>query len=75
MPTLFRMLITLIFLGGLVYAGMFALISFVDPSPKEVSQRVPTRELLGETTPGSNGGTGAGSMLPQPNVTSQSAAQ
>lgn len=75
MPTLFRMLITLIFLGGLVYAGMFALISFVDPSPKEVNQRVPTRELLGETAPGTNSGTGAGSMLPQPNVTSQPAAQ
>lgn len=75
MPTLFRMLITLIFLGGLVYAGMFALISFVEPTPKEVSQRVPTRDLLGPTGTGANGGTGAGSMLPQPNVTSQPAAQ
>lgn len=65
MPTLFRLLITLLFLGGLAYAGMFALVTFVEPTPKEVSQRIPTRELLGETEaarPGTN--------LPQPNVTS-----
>jgi hypothetical protein len=49
MPSLIRLLITLIFLGGLVYAGMFALVAFVEPTPKEVSQRIPTRELLGET--------------------------
>ncbi|MEQ9634877.1 MAG: histidine kinase [Devosia marina] len=66
MPSLIRLLITLIFLGGLVYAGMFALVAFVEPTPKEVSQRIPTRELLGETEtnrPGSN--------LPRPNVTSE----
>jgi hypothetical protein len=68
MPTLFRLLITLLFLGGLVYAGMFALVTFVEPNPREVSQRVPTRDLLGETGPA--GGGGAGSALPQPNVTS-----
>lgn len=65
MPSLIRLLITLIFLGGLVYAGMFALVTFVEPTPKEVSQRIPTRELFGESEavrPGAN--------LPQPNVTS-----
>jgi hypothetical protein len=64
MPTLFRLLISLLFLAGLAYAGMFALVTFVEPEPKEVSQRIPTRELLGETEivrPGTN--------LPQPNVT------
>jgi hypothetical protein len=69
MPTLFRLLITLLFLGGLAYAGMFALVTFVEPTPKEVSQRIPTRELLGETEivrPGAN--------MPQPNVTSAPAA-
>lgn len=65
MPTLFRLLITLIFLAGLAYAGMFALVTFVDVAPKDVSQRIPTRDLLGETgTPG-----GGGTNLPQPNVT------
>ncbi len=52
MPSLFRLLITLLFLAGLVYAGMFALVAFVEPNQKEVSQRVPTRDLLGETNPG-----------------------
>lgn len=65
MPSLIRFLITLIFLGGLVFAGMFALVAFVEPMPKEVSQRIPSRDLLGDTDtarPGAN--------LPQPNITS-----
>ncbi|MEQ8601406.1 MAG: histidine kinase [Devosia sp.] len=66
MPSLIRLLITLIFLGGLVYAGMFALVAFVEPTPKEVSQRIPTRELLGESETNRPGGN-----LPQPNVTSE----
>ncbi len=65
MPTLFRLLIALLFLAGLAYAGMFALVTFVQPTPKEVSQRIPTRELLGETE-----ATRPGTNLPQPNVTS-----
>jgi hypothetical protein len=66
MPTLFRLLIIVLFLGGLAYAGMFALVTFVNVEPREVSQRLPTRDLLGETgAPG-----GGGTILPQPNVTS-----
>lgn len=48
MPTLFRLIITLLFLAGLVYAGMFALVAFVEPTPKPISQRLPARVLLGE---------------------------
>jgi len=66
MPTLFRLLIIVLFLGGLAYAGMFALVTFVNVEPREVSQRVPTRDLLGETSAPGGGGT----ILPQPNVTS-----
>lgn len=66
MPTLFRLLITLLFLAGLVYAGMFALVTFVKPTPKEVSRTIPARDLVGET-PGNSGG--GGSLLPDPNVT------
>lgn len=66
MPTLFRLLITLLFLAGLVYAGMFALVTFIEPEQKEVSQRVSTRDLLGETENAAGGG---GTILPQPNVT------
>lgn len=69
MPTLFRLLISLLFLAGLAYAGMFALVTFVEPTPREVSQRIPTRELLGETGQTGAGG-GAGAALPQPNVSS-----
>jgi len=68
MPSLIRLLITLIFLAGLIYAGMFALVTFVEPTPKEVSQRIPTRELLGGTETARPGGN-----LPQPNVTSEPA--
>lgn len=46
MPTLIRLIITLLFLAGLVYAGMFALIAFVEPTPKETTIRIPQRDLL-----------------------------
>ena len=46
MPTLIRLIITLLFLAGLVYAGMIALIAYVEPTPKEVLIRIPTRDLL-----------------------------
>lgn len=46
MPTLIRLIITLLFLAGLVYAGMFALVSFVEPSPEEKIIRIPQRDLL-----------------------------
>jgi len=68
MPSLIRLVITLLFLGGLVYAGMFALVTFVKPTPKEVSQRIPTRELLGESEAAL-----PGTRLPQPNVSSEPA--
>jgi hypothetical protein len=47
MPTLIRLIIMLLFLAGLVYAGMFALVAFVEPTPKEVTIRIPSRDLLG----------------------------
>jgi len=46
MPTLIRLVITLLFLAGLVYAGMFALVSFVEPTQKDVTIRIPQRDLL-----------------------------
>jgi hypothetical protein len=51
MPTLIRLVITLLFLAGLAYAGMIALISFVEPTPKEVTIRIPSRDLLGGGAP------------------------
>lgn len=46
MPTLIRLVITLLFLAGLVYAGMFALVAFVEPTQKEQTIRIPQRDLL-----------------------------
>jgi hypothetical protein len=51
MPTLIRLVISLLFLAGLVYAGMFALVAFVEPTPKPVTIRIPARELLGGGAP------------------------
>lgn len=68
MPTLFRLLITLLFLAGLVYAGMFALVTFVEPRPKDVSQRISPRDLVGETA-------NPGTAMPTPNVSSGTPAQ
>jgi len=52
MPTLIRLVITLLFLAGLAYAGMFALVMMVEPEPRETTIRIPTTELLGERAPG-----------------------
>lgn len=51
MPTLIRLIITLLFLAGLVYAGMFALVVYVQPTQKEQTIRIPARELLGGGAP------------------------
>ena len=59
MPTLIRLVITLLFLAGLVYAGMIALISYVQPTPKEVTIRIPSRDLLGGGAPALPGSTAA----------------
>jgi len=48
MPTLIRLLIVLLILGGLVFGGMVALVVFVHPDNKEVTVRVPTSDLMGE---------------------------
>ncbi len=47
MPTLIRLIIILLFLAGLVYAGMFALVAYVEPTPKQQTIRIPQRDLLG----------------------------
>ena len=51
MPTLIRLIIKQLFLAGLVYAGMFLLVAFVEPTPKEVTIRIPARDLLNESAP------------------------
>jgi hypothetical protein len=44
-PTLFRFLFTIAVLAGLAYAGMWALATFVKPTPREISETVPPSRL------------------------------
>jgi hypothetical protein len=44
-PTLFRFLATLVILGGLAFAGMFALATLVVPTPREMSVTIPASKL------------------------------
>ena len=45
MPTLFRLLLTLGIIVGLVYAAMFALVTYVEPRKGEMTVRVPVERL------------------------------
>jgi hypothetical protein len=44
-PSLFRLLVTVGLLVGLVYGAMLALITFVTPEPHEIIQTVPASRL------------------------------
>ena len=46
MPTLIRLIAVLMFLGGLVFAGMFVLSATVDPGEREIRVRIPSRDLM-----------------------------
>lgn len=48
MPTLIRFVIVILFLGALGYGALFALTVFVQPHDKEVTVRVPARDLFGD---------------------------
>lgn len=45
MPSLFRFLLTLIVLGGLVYLGMLALVTFIHPQPHQIIEPIPAARL------------------------------
>ena len=45
MPSLIRLLIVLALIGAAVYGGMFALATMVDPTPREMSIRIPNDRL------------------------------
>jgi hypothetical protein len=72
MPTLIRLVILLLFLAALAFAGMFALVAFVDPTQKEVTVRIPTRDLLGGGEPALPG---VQSQLPAPSQQSSAPAE
>ena len=45
MPTLFKFLMILAVLAGIVYGGMIALVTFVNPKPGEMSVRIPVEKV------------------------------
>jgi len=45
MPTLFRFLVTLGIIAGIVYGAMFALVTYVEPRKGEMIVRVPLDKL------------------------------
>ncbi|MGO4833709.1 histidine kinase [Rhizobiaceae sp. 2RAB30] len=45
MPTLFRLLMTLAVIAGIVYGAMFALATFVKPNTGEMTIRIPPDKL------------------------------
>lgn len=51
MPTLLRFLVVLIVLGGLGFAGMIALTVMVDPGEKDITIRIPARDLTTPSAP------------------------
>jgi hypothetical protein len=46
MPTLIRLVVILLVLVGLAYGAMFALVMMVTPNEKEVTIRIPARDLM-----------------------------
>jgi hypothetical protein len=44
-PSLFRFLIVISLLAGCVYGAMIALVTFVEPQPREMTQTIPPARL------------------------------
>ena len=45
LPSLFRFLLVVGMLAGLVWGGMIALVTFVEPTPREMTQAVSPQKL------------------------------
>lgn len=45
MPSLIRFLVTIGILVGIVYAGMWALVFYVHPTPREMHVRIPADKI------------------------------
>ena len=45
MPTLFRLLALIAVVAGIAVGAMFALATFVDPEPREMSVTIPNSKL------------------------------
>jgi hypothetical protein len=45
MPTLLRLLAALAMIAGAIYGGMVALVTFVEPQPRDVTIRIPSERI------------------------------
>jgi hypothetical protein len=45
MPSLIRFVVFCGILAGLAYGAMFALVTYVEPKPKEIQIRIPANKL------------------------------
>jgi hypothetical protein len=45
LPSLIRFLVIVAILAGIVYGGMIALVTFVEPQPREMTQSLPANKL------------------------------
>jgi len=45
-PTLFRLIVILAILAGLGYGSMWALATFVEPEPREMTSTIPPTRLM-----------------------------
>ena len=50
MPTLIRLLVVLLVLAGIAFGAMFALVATVTPRAKQVTIRIPARDLVPSAT-------------------------
>lgn len=46
MPTLIRLVVVLLVLVGLAYGAMFGIVAMVEPGEKDVTVRIPSRDLV-----------------------------
>jgi hypothetical protein len=45
LPSLFRFVVVVGILAALVWGGMIALVTFVEPQPREITQTLPASKL------------------------------
>lgn len=45
MPTLFRFFAVIAILGGLAYAAVWALATFIEPEPRDITVTIPASRL------------------------------
>ncbi len=55
MPTLIRLFLFLLVLAGLGFGGMIALTTMVDPGEKDITIKIPARELVPSGSDGAGG--------------------